>query len=156
MQRMFVERACPSRFVGLSSSVSPTLDYLLLALLQRTLANSIRWVDQSFRSATMESISHVFSNFEHQVASDISQLINFAYEVIQRFIVWLYSPPTGENIPAAKRHVRIAVIGAGLTGISAAAHCRGHGADVWMFEGRSVDNLGGIWSRVNSMSSLQV
>ena len=41
---------------------------------------------------------------------------------------------------------RIAIIGAGLTGVSAASHCVGHGFDVTIFEAGSEKYLGGIWS----------
>lgn len=41
---------------------------------------------------------------------------------------------------------RIAVIGAGLTGVSAASHCVGHGFDVTIFEAGDRDAVGGIWS----------
>ena len=41
---------------------------------------------------------------------------------------------------------KIAVIGAGLTGVSAAAHCIGHGFDATIFETCSEHALGGIWS----------
>ncbi|KAK5989735.1 putative monooxygenase [Cladobotryum mycophilum] len=51
---------------------------------------------------------------------------------------------------------RIAVIGAGITGVSAAAHIIGHGFDVTIFESRGKANLGGIWSRVNDTSGLQI
>jgi heterodisulfide reductase subunit A-like polyferredoxin len=71
-------------------------------------------------------------------------------------LIWLYlhaqwlldkllspRPPT-EN--AVLSRPKIAVIGAGLTGVSAAAHCVGHGFDVCIFEAGSEQNLGGIWS----------
>jgi hypothetical protein len=41
---------------------------------------------------------------------------------------------------------KIAIIGAGITGVMAAAHCIGHGFDVVIFEANSQKNLGGIWS----------
>ncbi|KAL9006736.1 MAG: hypothetical protein Q9188_000514 [Gyalolechia gomerana] len=51
---------------------------------------------------------------------------------------------------------RIAVIGAGLTGVSSASHCVGHGFDVTLFEAGDEKSLGGIWSRVNYTSGLQI
>ena len=41
---------------------------------------------------------------------------------------------------------RIAIIGAGLTGVSSASHCVGHGFDVTIFEAGDEGSLGGIWS----------
>lgn len=93
--------------------------------------------------------------YPHKFVSDISQSVNFVYELIQSIVVWVFSPPSHY----ASKHnngLRIAVIGAGISGISSAAHCRGHGADVTVFEARSEKCLGGIWARVNSTSSLQL
>ncbi|KAJ9130564.1 FAD/NAD(P)-binding domain-containing protein [Coniochaeta hoffmannii] len=79
----------------------------------------------------------------------------FLYQVLQ----WLtdkilspYPPDPSKRLDRPK----IAVIGAGITGVTAAAHCIGHGFDVVIFEAGSKDNLGGIWSRVNNTSSLQI
>lgn len=49
---------------------------------------------------------------------------------------------------------RVAIIGAGITGISTAAHFLTHGFEVVLFE--KYDSIGGIWARVNSTSSLQL
>jgi len=71
-------------------------------------------------------------------------------------ILWLYSlwqvliakflspdpPPPNAHL----RRPRIAIIGAGLTGVSAASHCVGHGFDVVLFEAEGKENVGGIWS----------
>jgi cation diffusion facilitator CzcD-associated flavoprotein CzcO len=77
------------------------------------------------------------------------------YSFIQYVLSRLLSPAPPP--PQAKLHrPRIAIIGAGLTGVSAAAHCIGHGFDVQLFESRPRENLGGIWSRVNSTSGLQI
>lgn len=69
---------------------------------------------------------------------------------LQAILTYIFSPtpppPTttgSNNIPRK----RVAVIGAGLTGVSSAAHCVGHGFDVQIFESRSKEKgLGGIWS----------
>lgn len=45
---------------------------------------------------------------------------------------------------------KIAVIGAGLTGVSAASHCIGHGFDVALFEAGGSDHVGGIWTVRNA------
>ncbi|OJD18183.1 hypothetical protein AJ78_01796 [Emergomyces pasteurianus Ep9510] len=63
-------------------------------------------------------------------------------------------PPASQR---RKNAPRIAIIGAGLTGVSAASHCVGHGFEVKIFDARSKkEGLGGIWSRVNSTSELQI
>jgi len=85
----------------------------------------------------------------------ISYLLNYLFELFQKIIIYLFSP----NPPRPDQQLngpRIAVIGAGVTGVSAAAHCVSHGCDVVLFESRPRENLGGIWSRVNSTSSLQI
>ncbi|OJJ50109.1 hypothetical protein ASPZODRAFT_89950 [Penicilliopsis zonata CBS 506.65] len=86
------------------------------------------------------------------------------YLLGQTFVTWLFAPspppPSDETTnkkDSGLKRKRIAIIGAGLTGVSSAAHCIGHGFDVQIFEARPKDKgLGGIWSRVNSTSSLQV
>ena len=62
---------------------------------------------------------------------------------------WVISKALAPNPPQPEdklQRPRIAVIGAGLTGVTAAAHCAGHGFDVVIFESGSKDNVGGIWS----------
>ena len=71
-------------------------------------------------------------------------------------VVWLYSwiqwfldillSPTPPPPHARLGRPRIAVIGAGLTGVSAASHCVGHGFEVTIFEAGDEQSLGGIWS----------
>lgn len=71
--------------------------------------------------------------------------ILFLYNVFQWILDALLSP----RPPPPHAHLRrpkIAIIGAGITGVSAAAHCVGHGFDVTIFEAEGPDNLGGIWS----------
>ncbi|KAF2458970.1 hypothetical protein BDY21DRAFT_300824 [Lineolata rhizophorae] len=79
----------------------------------------------------------------------------FVYQVIQ----WILSKVLSPTPPPRKAHLRrpkIAVIGAGLTGVPAASHCVGHGFDCVILEAGSRKNLGGIWSRVNNTSGLQI
>ena len=99
---------------------------------------------------------HFLSATEGKIASDISQFINFIYELIQSIVIWIFSPPSHTLAAKHNNGLRIAVIGAGLSGVSAAAHCAGHGADLTIFEARSEKYLGSIWARVNSTSSLQL
>jgi len=69
----------------------------------------------------------------------------FLYQIWQTLLNFILSP----NAPAPGAKLgrpKIAIIGAGLTGVSAASHCVGHGFDVQIFEAGPRKNLGGIWS----------
>ena len=69
----------------------------------------------------------------------------FIYQLIQWIIGKLLAPnPPRPGVELGRP--RIAIIGAGLTGVSAASHCVGHGFDVKIFEAGPRSNLGGIWS----------
>ena len=71
--------------------------------------------------------------------------IQFLYSIIQWILDRLLSPTP----PPPNAHLirpRIAIIGAGLTGVSSASHCVGHGFDVTIFEAGDEKSLGGIWS----------
>lgn len=57
----------------------------------------------------------------------------------------MFSQPAQLDSPLLERP-RIAIIGAGVTGVTAAAHCVGHGVDVQIFEAASREGLGGVWS----------
>ena len=85
----------------------------------------------------------------------ISHILNVVYEFFQELVTLLFStrPPRPHQQLSGPR---IAVIGAGISGISAAAHCAGHGSDVVLYEAHSRRHLRDIWSRVNSTSSLQI
>lgn len=79
----------------------------------------------------------------------------FLFQLFQ----WLADKILSPNPPSPSTRLgrpRVAVIGAGITGVTSAAHCIGHGFDVTIFEAGSSDELGGIWSRVNNTSSLQI
>lgn len=74
----------------------------------------------------------------------------WVYMIFQAIITHIFSPvpppPTKDTAKDLPRK-RIAIIGAGLTGVSSAAHCVGHGFDVQIFESRPKEKgLGGIWS----------
>lgn len=70
--------------------------------------------------------------------------------VLQSVLTRIFSPvppPPTEQGSKDLHRKRVAVIGAGLTGVSSAAHCVGHGFDVQIFESRPQEKgLGGIWS----------
>lgn len=69
----------------------------------------------------------------------------FLYGLLQWLTDKLLSPiPPRPN--AKLRRPNIAVIGAGITGVTSAAHCVGHGFDTVIFEGGSEDQVGGIWT----------
>lgn len=71
--------------------------------------------------------------------------ILWVYQLIQHVLDLLLSPkPAPPNLHL--RRPKIAIIGAGLTGVSAASHCIGHGFDVTIFEADGREHLGGIWS----------
>ncbi|KAL2817498.1 hypothetical protein BDW59DRAFT_152559 [Aspergillus cavernicola] len=93
------------------------------------------------------------------VRQPLLQTFTFLYVIFQNILIWIFAPsppPSGPIVNDFPRK-RVAVIGTGLTGVSSAAHCVGHGFDVQMFEARPKNKgLGGIWSRVNSTSSLQI
>ena len=77
------------------------------------------------------------------------------YSIFQWLLDKIFSPVPPP--PGAKLHrPKIAIIGAGLTGVSAASHCVGHGFDVVLFEAEGPEHIGGIWSQVNSTSGLQI
>lgn len=85
----------------------------------------------------------------------LSELVNFPflfiYNIIQILLDRFLSPtPPAPNAQLGRP--KIAIIGAGLTGVSSASHCVGHGFDVTIFESGSQDALGGIWAKVNNTS----
>ncbi|PSN64725.1 FAD/NAD(P)-binding domain-containing protein [Corynespora cassiicola Philippines] len=81
--------------------------------------------------------------------------ILFFYHLLQSLLSTVFSP-TPPPPRASLSRPKIAIIGAGLTGVSAASHCVGHGFDCRIFEAGPRKNLGGIWSRVNNTSGLQI
>lgn len=79
------------------------------------------------------------------VSEIIQWQLLFLFEVFQWFANKLFSPtPPGPN--TRLRRPKIAIIGAGITGVTSAAHCIGHGFDVTIFEAGDKNSLGGIWS----------
>jgi len=79
------------------------------------------------------------------------------YSLFQTLIIYLFAPnPQAISLdePSSNPLGRIAIVGAGITGISTAAHFLAHGFEVVIFE--QAESIGGIWSRVNSTSSLQL
>lgn len=73
--------------------------------------------------------------------------LRFLYEAMQALLDLVFSPdppPPRARLPLGR--YRIAVIGAGLTGVSAATHCVGHGFECTLFEEGGEEAIGGIWS----------
>jgi heterodisulfide reductase subunit A-like polyferredoxin len=69
----------------------------------------------------------------------------FLFQLMQ----WVLDKALSPNPPQLSDTLlrpKIAVIGAGITGVTAAAHCVGHGFDVQIFEAGDEKSLGGIWS----------
>ncbi|CAN8102071.1 unnamed protein product [Discula destructiva] len=92
---------------------------------------------------------------ESKVENPLVHPISFVYQVGQYVTSKILSPaPPNPSKPLARP--KVAIIGAGITGVSAAAHCVGHGFDCTIFEAGDEGQLGGIWSRVNNTSSLQI
>jgi hypothetical protein len=99
----------------------------------------------------MDLIHRVLQTFWYAITHPIL----FLYQILQYVLDKVFSPtppPPRANLVRPK----IAVIGAGLTGVSAASHIVGHGFDCRIFEAGPKKNLGGIWSRVNNTSGLQI
>ena len=71
--------------------------------------------------------------------------VAWVYFVVQWLLDALFSPKP-PRVDTTLSRPRIAVIGAGLTGVSAASHIVGHGFDVHIFEANDRSKLGGIWS----------
>ncbi|KXT04609.1 hypothetical protein AC578_8647 [Pseudocercospora eumusae] len=94
-----------------------------------------------------------------QAEKAVQRLINdpakYFYYLLQR-IIGLILSPTPPAPSQELRRPKIAIIGAGITGVSSAAHCVGHGFDVRIFEAGGRDALGGIWAKVNNTSGLQI
>ncbi|KAL1305138.1 hypothetical protein AAFC00_002063 [Neodothiora populina] len=89
------------------------------------------------------------------VGQMINRIFMVWYNIYQTLLAKLLSPippPPGKKL----RRPRIAIIGAGLTGVAAASHCVGHGFDVMIFEAGGKNAIGGIWAKVNSTSGLQI
>ncbi|EIW74200.1 flavin-binding monooxygenase-like protein [Coniophora puteana RWD-64-598 SS2] len=76
-----------------------------------------------------------------------------AYTGIQYVIALIFKPsPPPKHLK--RPYGRIAVIGAGLTGVSSAAHAISHGFEVVIYEASS--RPGGIWTRENKTSAVQL
>jgi NADPH-dependent glutamate synthase beta subunit-like oxidoreductase len=76
------------------------------------------------------------------------------YSILQWILDAIFSPTPPP--PGARLHrPKIAIIGAGLTGVSSAAHCVGHGFEVTLFEAEGREHLGGIWTHGSTPSIIE-
>ncbi|KAK3324490.1 hypothetical protein B0T19DRAFT_231364 [Cercophora scortea] len=90
-----------------------------------------------------------------RLANPILHPFVFIYQLMQWLIDKILSPkPPNPNTRLIRP--KVAVIGGGITGVTSAAHCVGHGFDVTIFEAGTEDNIGGIWTKVNNTSGLQI
>ncbi|KAJ3512121.1 hypothetical protein NMY22_g15428 [Coprinellus aureogranulatus] len=105
--------------------------------------------------AISSSVSGYFhkSNWWYNPFELVRLVWNVGYILVQACTIALFKPKYRKT---SKPYGRIAVIGAGLTGVSSAAHCMAHGFDVVMYEAGGRDKLGGIWAHVNRTSGLQL
>ncbi|KAJ7161481.1 FAD/NAD(P)-binding domain-containing protein [Mycena crocata] len=79
------------------------------------------------------------------------------YVWVQYIVIAIFKAPPPKSADQPRYpYGRVAVIGAGLTGVSSAAHCISHNFEVVIFEAAPRSGLGGIWSHVNSTSGLQL
>ena len=89
----------------------------------------------------------------------LQRLCNTPFQLIYiliQYVLDLVLSPTPPPPDTTLDRPKIAIIGAGLTGVSSASHCVGHGFDVRIFEAGSRDSMGGIWAKVNNTSGLQI
>ena len=95
------------------------------------------------------------STIDYYIRQLINSPLNLIYQLIQYILNYVLSPtPPEPNVPLGRP--KLAIIGAGLTGVSSAAHCVGHGFDVTIFEAGDRNSVGGIWAKVNNTSGLQI
>ncbi|KAF8881591.1 hypothetical protein BD779DRAFT_1545656 [Infundibulicybe gibba] len=114
-------------------------------------------------SSTRRALAGITSDFISKPENALNPLKVCAliwqayYILVQSIIIALFKPPVPRSSHHPRRpHGRIAVIGAGLTGVSSAAHAIAHNFDVVIYESKSRDGLGGIWAHVNTTSALQL
>lgn len=82
---------------------------------------------------------------QSQFSNPLFSPILFVYQLIQ----WIIAKVIAPNPPSSNRELqrpKIAIVGAGITGVTAAAHCVGHGFDAVIFEAGDKESVGGIWT----------
>ncbi|KAI1373964.1 FAD/NAD(P)-binding domain-containing protein [Hypoxylon crocopeplum] len=102
---------------------------------------------------------HKLDNPVYHPFSFLSEILEFQFQLIFNVFQWSADKVFSPNPHTPSTHLgrpKVAVIGAGITGVTSAAHCIGHGFDVVIFEAGDETSLGGIWSKVNNTSGLQI
>ncbi|KAI2602141.1 FAD/NAD(P)-binding domain-containing protein [Hypoxylon sp. NC1633] len=111
-----------------------------------------------YRSEVKRRFRNLNSPVYHPL-SFVSEFLQLQFQLLFDIFQWLADKLFSPNPHAPNTRLgrpKVAVIGAGITGVTSAAHCIGHGFDVVIFEAGDNDSLGGIWSKVNNTSSLQI
>ncbi|GAA96757.1 uncharacterized protein L969DRAFT_67256 [Mixia osmundae IAM 14324] len=93
----------------------------------------------------------------YTITSLINEIVSFIYRFVQHCIAFVFAPslpPPQDQRNAAYGHV--AVIGAGVSGVSTAAHLIGNGFLVTLYDDSPAKAPGGVWARVNKTSGLQL
>lgn len=104
------------------------------------------WSDSQ---AGLQRMAKGFDNPLFHPFNFIFELLQWQFQLFFNIFQWfadkVFSPsPPGPSTRLGRP--KIAVIGAGITGVTSAAHCIGHGFDVVIFEAGDEHSLGGIWS----------
>ena len=128
----------PSRPKGKSNNINPRIQHLRNRLLPSRATTK-----------AAQSIRFLLNIF----FSPVNWFLRVTYIYLQFLITLVFQPkPPPKQIK--RPYARIAVIGAGLTGVSSAAHAVSHGFEVVIYEAN--DRPGGIWARENKTSGLQL
>ncbi|TNY23363.1 hypothetical protein DMC30DRAFT_389757 [Rhodotorula diobovata] len=106
--------------------------------------------ERSFVRVLLKLVYSVVHGIVYPPLAWVGWLFYQAYQLVIRSLF----ASAGPHLPPGKKYGRIAVIGAGLTGVSTAAHAVDHGFDVVIFEAEK--DVGGVWARENSTSQLQL
>ncbi|RPB12800.1 FAD/NAD(P)-binding domain-containing protein [Morchella conica CCBAS932] len=107
----------------------------------------------TLQHALLHPLTTLYTLLQYLLTALLHPLTTF-YTLLQHLLTTLFAPPPVRTPPPPPTGPRVAIIGAGITGISAAAHCVSHNSDVLIFD--SAPTIGGIWARVNGTSSLQI
>lgn len=103
------------------------------------------------KNTEFNSISSISASLLSYPLHLFHYLVFGIYYLYQTIIDALFTPPYR---PVIQPRGRIAIIGAGLSGISTAAAFIANGYEVVIYD--SDEKIGGIWARVNATSRLQL
>lgn len=127
---------------------------LFLSLLPRAIYYFSDFLISFNVSIVLDSICQAFRTMAKSLLTMflMNSLLSFSstlYIIFQNFIAWIFGPSQfpSKSFDKELPKRRITIIGAGLTGVSSAAHCISHGFEVQIFEARGKEKgLGGIWN----------